>query len=95
MGLLTKSEWTSVQNGLFSVPLEKRDGAWKKAVALIGGILEGLNSCYVEVRAEELRYAPECSLCHRAIELDDDFVHKSITSQYSHYDCHYKSDQGL
>lgn len=89
---LMKTEWREVLESLEKVPIDARNEAWMKTMELIKGIIEGPCSVTVPAVPQELRWAPSCSLCRKAIMLDQDYVFRSISCTFSHYDCFYMPD---
>lgn len=92
VGDLTKATWTDLLEALAKVPAADRNGAWDKVREMVQEILKNPNSLSVPVVPCELRYAPECDLCHKAIMLDEDYVFKAITCKFHHYDCFYRGE---
>jgi len=88
---LMAAEWKDVLESLEKVPVSARNEAWVKTMDLIKEILESPNSLAVAIVPSELRYAPPCDLCHKAIALDEDYVFKAISCKFRHYDCHFRS----
>jgi hypothetical protein len=84
---LTKVEWKDIQVALLSVPIRHRTKAWKKASDFVNTVISKPNALAIPLSPDGFHYVPECDLCHKPISLDEDHVHKALTSTYRHYDC--------
>lgn len=87
---LVKSEWEEILKGLEAVPQRARGKAYQKAVEFVGRVLAGTNNLAAPIGPDEIHYSVPCSLCRNPIHILDDFVFKSLTQTYVHYDCSFR-----